>query len=383
MKSFILLAAFLFPIFVSAQVTGRVVSGNNPIPYASILVKNTRIATTSDSLGRFEINGIEKFPVTLVVSFTGFEPEEKIIRDASGDVVIRLQAVFQNDTIVITSRRRKELLQDVPIPVSVVSGAQIDIAGAFNINRVKELIPSVQLYSSNPRNTGLNIRGLGSSFGLTNDGLDPGVGLYIDGVYFARPAATTLDFIDIEQIEVLRGPQGTLFGKNTTSGAINITTRKPAFKPGGSFEVSYGNYGFIQAKASITGPLSRKIAGRLSLSGTQRDGTIYNERTLKHINDINNLGVKAQLLYKASKNTNVTLSGDFSLQRPNGYAQVVAGVVETKRAPYRQFNAIISDLNYQLPSLNAFDRVVDHDSPWNSGNDLGGGSATIETKIGE
>lgn len=383
MKRVILLAAFLFPIFVLAQVTGRVVSGNNPIPYATILVKNTRIATTADSLGRFEINGIEKFPVTLVVSFTGFEPEEKIVRDASGEVIIRLQAVFQNDTIVITSRRRKELLQDVPIPVSVVSGAQIDIADAFNINRVKELIPSVQLYSSNPRNTGLNIRGLGSSFGLTNDGLDPGVGLYIDGVYFARPAATTLDFIDIEQIEVLRGPQGTLFGKNTTSGAINITTRKPAFKPGGSFEVSYGNYGFIQAKASITGPLSRKIAGRLSLSGTQRDGTIYNERTLKNINDINNLGVKAQLLYKASKNTNITLSGDFSRQRPNGYAQVVAGVVETKRALYRQFNAIISDLNYQLPSLNAFDRVVDHDSPWNSGNDLGGGSATIETKIGE
>lgn len=383
MKRVILLAAFLFPIFVLAQVTGRVVSGNNPIPYATILVKNTRIATTADSLGRFEINGIEKFPVTLVVSFTGFEPEEKIVRDGSGEVIIRLQAVFQNDTIVITSRRRKELLQDVPIPVSVVSGAQIDIAGAFNINRVKELIPSVQLYSSNPRNTGLNIRGLGSSFGLTNDGLDPGVGLYIDGVYFARPAATTLDFIDIELIEVLRGPQGTLFGKNTTSGAINITTRKPTFKPGGSFEVSYGNYGYIQAKASITGPLSRKIAGRLSLSGTQRDGTIYNERTLKHINDINNLGVKAQLLYKASKNTNITLSGDFSRQRPNGYAQVVAGVVETKRALYRQFNAIISDLNYQLPSLNAFDRVVDHDSPWNSGNDLGGGSATIETKIGE
>lgn len=383
MNRALLLSILLFPVFVFSQLSGRVVSGNNPIPYATVLVKNTRIATTADSLGRFEINGIEKFPVTLIVSFAGFEPEEKIIRDSSNEVVIRLQAIFQNDTIVITSRRRRELLQDVPIPVSVVSGAQIDIAGAFNINRVKELIPSVQLYSSNPRNTGLNIRGLGSSFGLTNDGLDPGVGLYIDGVYFARPAATTLDFIDIEQIEVLRGPQGTLFGKNTTSGAINITTRKPSFKPGGSFEVSYGNYGFIQAKTSITGPLTRKIAGRLSLSGTQRDGTIYNQRTLKYINDINNLGAKAQLLYKASKNTSIVFSGDFSRQRPNGYAQVVAGVVETKRAPYRQFNAIIADLNYRLPGLNAFDRLVDHDSPWNSGNDLGGVSATIDTKIGE
>ena len=78
----------------------------------------------------------------------------------------------------------------------------------------------------------MNIRGLGSTFGLTNDGIDPGVGFYVDGVYYARPAATTLDFIDIEQIEVLRGPQGTLFGKNTTAGAFNITTRVPRFKRG-------------------------------------------------------------------------------------------------------------------------------------------------------
>ena len=185
------------------------------------------------------------------------------------------------DTVVITSRRRREVLQDVPIPISVITGSQVEDAGAFNVNRVKEFVPSVQLYTSNPRNTGINIRGLGSPFGLTNDGLDPGVGFYVDGVYYARPAAATFDFIDVERIEVLRGPQGTLFGKNTTSGAINITTRKPSFKPGANFEVSYGNYGYIQAKASITGPLSKKFAARLSFSGTQRDGVVENVRTRK------------------------------------------------------------------------------------------------------
>lgn len=384
MRSAILLSIILFPFLAKSQVTGRVVTGNNDgIPFASVVIKNTNIGTTADSSGYFSISQIEKYPFTLVVTFSGFEPEEKVIRaNNTNNIIIRLQPLFKTDTIVITSRRRRELLQDVPIPITVVGGAQIDNAGAFNVNRIKELIPSVQLYSSNPRNTGLNIRGLGSPFGLTNDGLDPGVGLYIDGVYFARPAAATLDFIDIEQVEVLRGPQGTLFGKNTTSGAFNITTRKPSFKPGGAFELSYGNYGYIQAKASITGPLSKKIAGRFSFSGTQRDGTVYNQRTLKYVNDINNLGVKGQLLYKIAENTSLTLSGDFSRQRPNGYAQVVAGVVTTKRAAYRQFNAIISDLNYSLPSLNAFDRLIDHDTPWNSGNDLGGGSATLDTKIG-
>ena len=270
MKRAILLSLILAPLFLVAQVTGRIITRDNKgVPFASVAVKNTGLGTTADSLGYFSISGIQKFPATLVVTFAGFEREEKVVQsNNTNDIVILLQSLFQTDTVVITSRRRRELLQDVPIPISVVSGAQIENAGAFNVNRVKELVPSVQLYTSNPRNTGLSIRGLGSSFGLTNDGIDPGVGLYIDGVYIARPAAATLDFLDIEQIEVLRGPQGTLFGKNTTAGAFNITTKKPTFKPGGTFEASYGNYGFIQAKASINGPITKKIAGRFSFSGT-------------------------------------------------------------------------------------------------------------------
>jgi iron complex outermembrane receptor protein len=238
------------------------------------------------------------------------------------------------------------------------------------------------MYTSNPRNTGVNIRGTGSPFGLTNDGLDPGVGFYIDGVYFSRPAVATLDFIDVERIEVLRGPQGTLFGKNTTSGAFNIITRKPNFKTGATFESSYGNKGFTQAKTSITGALSKKVAGRFSFSGTQRDGLIYNKRTDRNINDINNLGLKGQLLYKLSNKVEFIFSADYSRQRPDGYAQIIAGVLATKRAAYRQFNAIITDLGYSLPTLNAFDRLVDHDSPWRSDNDLGGGSITADIKLG-
>jgi iron complex outermembrane receptor protein len=250
------------------------------------------------------------------------------------------------------------------------------------VNRVKELVPTVQLYSSNPRNTTLNIRGLGSTFGLTNDGIDPGVGFYVDGVYFARPAATTLDFIDIEQIEVLRGPQGTLFGKNTTAGAFNIKTRAASFEPGATFEVSYGNYGYIQARSSITGGLSKKFAGRLSFSGTQRNGVLYNVATQKPLNDLNNLGLRGQFLYVPNENLKVTLVGDASSQRPDGYAQVVAGIAPTLRPAYRQFEQIIADLNYQLPSRNPFDRQVDHDTPWRSGNDLGGVSLNVDAKVG-
>ena len=133
--------------------------------------------------------------------------------------------------MVVTARRIEEVAQEVPIPVSVVGGNQVADTGAFNVNRLKEQIPTVQFYSTNPRNSSVQIRGLGAPFGLTNDGIEPGSVMYIDGVFYARPASATLDFLDVERIEVLRGPQGTLFGKNTTAGAINVTTRKPSFTP--------------------------------------------------------------------------------------------------------------------------------------------------------
>ena len=129
----------------------------------------------------------------------------------------------------------------------------------------------MQFYSSNPRNSAVNIRGLGAPFGLTNDGIEQGVGIYIDQVYYSRAATATFDFLDVEQIEILRGPQGTLYGKNTTAGAINVTTREPSFTPEGRGEITTGNFGYLQSKGSISGPLiGDALAGRLSASRIDR-----------------------------------------------------------------------------------------------------------------
>lgn len=352
------------------------------IAYATVLIPGANVYATADSIGQFSLRVAQNPPFSLRINSVGYLPQEVQIAEFPA---VPLEVVLLADDnlaeVVVTSRRRTETAQEVPIAISVLKGGAVEDAGAFNVNRVKELVPTVQLYTSNPRNTTLNIRGLGSTFGLTNDGIDPGVGFYVDGVYYARPAATTLDFIDIERIEVLRGPQGTLFGKNTTSGAFNIVTRAPSFKPGASFELSYGNYGYIQAKSSITGPLGRKFAGRLSFSGTQRNGLIYNVATERYVNTLNNLGIRGQLLFTPTDNIKITLAGDASSQKPDGYAQVVAGVAPTLRASYRQFNQIIADLNYKLPSENAFDRVVDHNTTWRSGNDLGGVSLNADIKL--
>ncbi|ASZ12177.1 TonB-dependent receptor [Chitinophaga pendula] len=376
----------LVNIAYAQKVITGVVRGEKgaPLPGATISLKGSTNHAVADDRGQFSLRTYAPFPISLAVTSIGFTTQEVEVTEQNQHV-LEVTLVIDNrqlNEVSVTARRRNEKIQHVPIAISVVRGSVIEDAGAFNVNRVKELIPSVQLYSSNPRNTTLNIRGLGSTFGLTNDGIDPGVGFYLDGVYYARPAATTFDFVDVEQVEVLRGPQGTLFGKNTTAGALNITTRKPSFTPGASAEVSYGNYGYLQAKASVTGKLANKLAGKVAFSGTQRDGTLYNVVSQRHVNDLNNIGGRVQLLYTASDKVSLTLIGDASRQRPEGYAQVIAGVVKTQRPAYRQFDNIIADLKYELPSRNPFDRLIDHNTTWRSDNDQGGVSLNVDAKIG-
>lgn len=387
MRKIIFSLVSLFTIFriVQAQnvIEGQVVDNENfPVVAATILVKGTNNFTVAGMDGKFRIDVQQSPPFILQVSSVGMIPKEVKIDELPGKP-IRILLLSNNtfEEIYVTARRRRENIQDIPIPITAIIGAQVENKGAFNVNRLKEMVPTVQFYSSNQRNTALNIRGLGTTFGLTNDGIDPGVGFYVDGVYYARPGATTIDFIDIESVEVLRGPQGTLYGKNTTAGAINMTTRKPSFTPLGRFELSYGNYGFIQAKSSISGPLGKKLAARLSFTGTQRDGTIYNIAKMEHINDMNNIGARVQFLFVPSNSVDITVSGDVSRQRPNGYAQVFAGVVPTQRAAYRQFEQIIADLGYELPSRNPFDRIVDHDTPWRGDQDYGGSSLNVDIKF--
>ncbi len=381
---FTILFFLTFSISFAQNIEGVVITSENiPLEAVNVVVKGTTNSAVTDNSGKFVIDSKGRLPLTLLIQYVGYTTAEiEITAIPVNPIQVALKEENELIEVVVSSRRRIEKVQDVPIAISVITGKQAEQTGAFNVNRIKELVPSVQLYSSNPRNTGINIRSLGSPFGLTNDGIDPGVGFYVDGVYYARPAATTLDFIDVEQIEVLRGPQGSLFGKNTTSGAFNITTRKPSFTSGADFEVSYGNYSFLQAKASVTGALGSKVAGRLSFSGTSRDGLVDNIATGRATNTLNNQGIRGQLLWTPTVNTNVIFAADITTQRPDGYAQVVAGVAPTQRAAYRQFDAIIADLNYKLPSQNAFDRKIDQDTPWRSNQDMGGFSLNVDTKIG-
>jgi len=375
----------------SASAVSGFVRDTSGAPVPGVVVRviaesaGTTVEKVSDEQGAYRAEALSSGRYRVETVLDGFENTVRRVALEPGQVAaldLILTPSRLTEAVVVTARRIEETVQEVPIPVSVVSGELVETVGAFNVNRVKDLIPTVQFYSTNPRNSAINIRGLGAPFGLTNDGIEAGVGLYVDGVFYARPAAATLDFLDLERIEVLRGPQGTLFGKNTTAGAINVTTRRPSFTPQSDFELNYGNLGFVQAKGSVTGALFSKVAGRVSFSGTQRDGTVYNTQTRAEVNDLSNIGARGQLLVAPSDRLAITATFDHTRQRPDGYTQVVAGVAPTLRPANRQYPQIAADLGYMPPSFNAFDRVTDVDTPLRSYQDLGGSSVNIDWKVG-
>ena len=385
----LILATTTFAQGADGRVAGVARDSNGGVlPGVSLKVVNAATGTSldvvSDGAGAFSVS-VPAGSYRIEATLDGFETAPVQLTVTAGQTQTRdieLAPSRLTESVVVTARRIEEEAQDVPIPVSVVRGDLIADAGAFNVNRMKEMLPTVQFYSTNARNSAINIRGLGAPFGLTNDGLEPGVGLYIDGVFYARPASATLDFLDVDQVEVLRGPQGTLFGKNTTAGAINVTTKKPSFTKGAEAEVNYGNLDFVQAKASVTGRLFNGVAGRLSFSGTTRRGTVYNVRTGQYVNNLNNLGLRGQILIARTSRYDVTLSFDQTRQRVRGNTQVIAAVAPTLRAANRQWAGITSDLNYTPPSYNAFDRLTDVDSPLRAYQDLGGVAATVNWKVG-
>lgn len=305
--------------------------------------------------------------------------------DSTGNTAVYgvAAAAKELEVITVTARKRVENVQDVPIAVSVLTSQDLEKTGTYSTEQLTRLQPSIQLISSNPRNTAVTIRGLGSVIGLTNDGLESGVGFYVDEVYYARPGSVMVDLLDVERIEVLRGPQGTLFGKNTTAGAINLSTNAPTFSGEGQAELTLGEDGFTQGKAVLSGPLSEKVAGRLAASSTRRDGTVTNITTGAKQNDTNSQAVRGQLLFEPNADLKIRWSADYAYQNPNANTQVFVRYGATKRSAASQFPALASALNYQPASLNPYDRLVDVNSPLQARQIIKGSSAKVEWQLAD
>lgn len=214
------------------------------------------------------------------------------------------------DTVVVSSTKREQTLQDTPIAVSVVSADTLQKAEVLDILDLQSLVPSLQVSPSvSQLGTSFSIRGFGSA--SNNAGIEPSVGVFIDGVYRSRTPAALSDFQNIERIEVLRGPQSTLFGKNASVGVISVVTRAPAFEPGGSVSATYDNNNTIRLTGDVTGPLSDTAAFRLTGNFSEGDGYADNLGTGSTVNDTNRWGLQGQLLFAPSDDLSVRVIADY------------------------------------------------------------------------
>jgi iron complex outermembrane receptor protein len=229
--------------------------------------------------------------------------------------------------VLVTARRRAERAQDVPIALSVIGGDQLRATDVANVRELYRQVPSLSVSIPNARNTSLLIRGVGAS--LANDGLVNSVGVFVDGVYYARAGSAGFDLVDLDRVEVLRGPQGTLFGKNTTAGALNIATKAPSFDLEGMGQLTLGDYGRVEARAMVSGPITDSLAFRFTAAYSRRDGFVDNVRTGDDLNDFYDRSARAQLLWRPNEDFSLRIIGDFSRQSLDCCVNIPAFVATT------------------------------------------------------
>jgi iron complex outermembrane recepter protein len=215
----------------------------------------------------------------------------------------------QLDEIVVTAERREAKAQDTPIAMSAVTGATLEQKHITDLDQLAESIPNLEVssLSSQPR---VFIRGVGQD-GLA-PGADPRVAMYTDGVYNARVQSAFDSFFDVDRVEVLEGPQGTLYGRNATAGAINIISRDPGETLNGYGSVTYGNYGLVQTEGAVGGAITDSIAGRIAFQTINHGGYGIDIEDGAGIDDEDKGAVRGKLQFKPSDNVKILLEGDYS-----------------------------------------------------------------------
>jgi iron complex outermembrane receptor protein len=214
--------------------------------------------------------------------------------------------------IVITATRRNEALSDVPMAVSAVTAQTLEYTGATDIRQLNQVSPSLLVSSTSSEGGAAvaRIRGIGTVG--DNPGLEGSVGIFIDGVYRSRAGMGLTELGPLDRIEVLRGPQGTLFGRNTSAGLISIITARPRFTPEVSGQIDVGNYDMRRVEASLTGPISDTIAARLDGVWLKRDGFLKDVISGRRVNDRDRWLLRGQVLFQPSDNFSFRLIGDYS-----------------------------------------------------------------------
>ncbi len=262
------------------------------------------------------------------------------------------------EEVMVTARKRSENVQTVPTPVTVISGNEIQRQNLVNFTNFQYKFPAFSVYLTNPKQQNLGIRGIGNN-GFNTDGIDGSVGVFVDGVYTGRQGMVSSDFNDIADIELLRGPQGTLFGKNTTAGAVIINSKLPSFTPELSVEGTIGEENLRQVKLSASGPLMEgKLAARLSAFYSDKDGNYPNRSGGPAANARQGEGARLQLFAQVNEDVTFRLIAQHSEQNFNSIGPVTLSVYNPAALQARMAAA-----GYTLLVSDASKREVNIDAP--------------------
>lgn len=234
------------------------------------------------------------------------------------------------EDIVVTAQKRSQNLQDVPFALSVVGGDELSTRGISDITQLQSLAPNVNIQQRTSFGV-VTIRGVG--FDILTAGAESGVAVHLDGTYIARPAAGLAGLYDIERVEVARGPQGTLYGRNATGGAINIITRQPTDVMEGYVSIGYGNYDHIAAEGAIGGPIAEGISFRVAAKLEDRSGFGTNLFNGRDVDDLNTSAIRGQLKLEPASNVTLKLSVDYFRENDSAFVFHYGGPIAGCRAP--------------------------------------------------
>jgi iron complex outermembrane receptor protein len=274
--------------------------------------------------------------------------------DANGEPGVTQPLSDTIQTVLVSTRRRVESSQNVPTPMTVLNGDELEANRVYRAQDLQQLLPSTTINYVHARQMSFAVRGLGNN--PASDGLEGSVGLYLDNVYLARPGMAAFDALDIEQLELLRGPQGTLFGKNTTAGVVNISSRKPGRTAESEAELSAGSYGYVQGKLVLNRPVTDDLAARLSAYKTHDDGYIRNRYNGERVQGGTRQGVRAQALYEPGKDFSLRVIADYNEEDSNNGTLIFYNAGATGK--YLAQAALVG----AHPVTNPEDRAVNLDS---------------------
>ena len=244
-------------------------------------------------------------------------------------------ATEETPEIVVTAQGRSQLLSDVPVAISAVNAETLQNSGANDIRQLNQVAPSLLVSSTGSEANGsARIRGIGTVG--DNPGLESSVPVFIDGVYRSRSGIGLNELGEIDRVEVQRGPQGTLGGRNSSAGLISIYSKKPEFTFGGSGELTYGNFDFMRAASSITGPISEQVAFRVDGVYVKRDGFYRDDTNGRDVNNRDRYFLRGQLLFEPNDDLTVRLIADYTSRKEECCAATYVD---------RTVNQYIGDLN--------------------------------------